>query len=140
MTRKAFFSSILGFIGVAKAQKTGSTPTGLGTPQWKHCEVPPGEIDVIGAPPFYCGNRPFKKALNGQCPTCGVMAEPYIRQMIDASRGMMVNCKNNPKHDKNDPSTWWVTCDPPKKVPYGDPERRTRCTNCNAIFGQDAEK
>lgn len=58
MNRKAFFTTLFGVAGVAKAQ------------QWKQC-VPYGD--------YLCSDK-NKAALNNQCPVCGEMAEKYPRK------------------------------------------------------------
>ncbi len=136
MTRKTFFTSVLGFFGVAQAQQyqAPSPTTRLS-----------GLVDQAGNHLWSVdsnGNVFIRKSavINNQCPVCGTIAEPYVRQMYDENHGLAMNCKGNPNADKNDPSTWWATCDPPKMVAVGPMERMTRCKRCNAAFWQDAEK
>lgn len=65
-----------------------------------------------------------------QCPTCGTMAEPYVRPMHDKYQGV---CK---VASFNQDGT--VTCEPPLMVPDGPAARVTRCKQCNSAFWQDA--
>ncbi len=68
MTRKTFFTSILGFLGIAQAQEVN-----FGYPiQWMN------------------GNH---KALNNQCPVCGRIAGAYLRPLRDENYGALRNCK-----------------------------------------------
>lgn len=63
MNRKRFFASLLGVLGIAKAQ------------QWNQC-VPDEHVvrqSASGSAMAVCSDK-MKPALNGQCPVCGTMA------------------------------------------------------------------
>jgi hypothetical protein len=121
MRRSAFIASVLGFVGISKAQ------------QWRDgvcvkSEPLPGQEQAIREGKTYVSQYLERKQepLNNQCPVCGTMAEP--RKFLGG--GMK-----------------FKQCDPPGKDPYigctvptyHDPGPAiTRCKRCNAAFWQEA--
>ena len=99
MKRRNLFAAMFG-IGAASAQ------------QWKEC-APSKESR------FICSDE-TKPALNGQCPACGTMAEPFKAYIPQAG----ISFGNSGDYLR---AIW-----------YKEP-RITRCIRCNAAFWQDAE-
>ncbi len=130
MTRNAFFSSILGFLGVAEAQQSITDWTVTPGPKMQQWETP-GYY-----PPQW--SKSLAKHLApkpNQCPVCGTMAAKYKKlarlwefkvtdEMCDPTKStpdMVKHCEN-------------------MKVDILPNARMTRCRICNAVFMQDAEK
>jgi len=126
MKRRSIFAYIFGVLGLpALAQ------------QWKEC-VPDNHLlpDATSTSTLFqpgygivCTEK-NKPALNNQCPVCGTMADPYVRQYWT---NVIENC--HPDYDNH----YIVSCDPPPtKHPYEDTSNLVRCKRCNAAFFQDA--
>lgn len=114
MTRSTFFSMIAGLFGAGAARAQ----------QWKE--------PALGCTTIWCSDR--KPALNGQCPVCGTMAEPYDRKALVPKGAMAADgvcfvgtLATGIQH---------VPCSI-DDVPVS---RSVRCKRCNAAFWQDAEK
>lgn len=106
MRRSKFIAAILGMAGIAKAQRS-----------FGECVYANG----------------LRCTINGKCPTCGAMAEPYRREMYVAGR----TCK--PATSKDDPTKSGLMECAYEEAPGGPMERVIRCRRCNAAFYQDAE-
>ena len=128
MKRLSFLAAIFGFGAAAKAQ---SKAKGNFIPSRTY--VSQGGT-FSGAPDVWTqddqGNVFIGKGkpLNNQCPTCGAMAESYIR----SQHYSLENCAPEKSDDAS------VACEV-RQVPVGDTQRLARCASCNAAFFQDAE-
>ncbi len=115
VSRKGFMAAIFGTLGAARAQ------------QWKECTTAiPGTTSYVM--PVRCPwpEQKQEPPLNNQCPTCGTMAEPYIRPL---GAGNCIPVEGN----------LGVCAIQPGKL-YGRMDALVRCKRCNAAFWQDAEK
>ena len=127
MTRLRFFGLFAGLAGLLKGQAIvkgqAGRPPYPGATQWRDLKTNQLYQDTGGitrlVPEWYIGNA----ALNGQCPVCGTIADPYIRTRTAENScsppiaGSIRGC--------------WDTPDPS--------ERNVRCKHCNASFWQDGE-
>lgn len=117
MKRSAFIGSLLGVVGIGRAQ------------QWKQCTT--GLTGTTGyITPIRCmePHEHQEPPLNNQCPVCGAMAEP--RSFWEG--GMRTKQCNPPSADP------YIVC---ADQTYYDPGPAiTRCKHCNAAFWQDAER
>lgn len=113
MNRKAFFTSLLGTIGVARAQQSmEAVPMTTSGDGWV---------------------RRKRHNLNNHCPVCGTTADPYVRAK-GFSSWRTCTPSENPTGINN------VACLESDGKPYGPMERITRCKRCNAAFWQDAKE
>lgn len=117
MKRRSIFAGIAALF----AQRAGAqVPTGAGcsTCGTKAPEITPETAARVCMTKFSCGI-----VEPDQCPVCGTMAEPYVRE-----KGAQY---------LHDLKTWTIRRE---EAPSGPMERTTRCHRCSAAFWQTAKE
>jgi hypothetical protein len=75
-----------------------------------------------------------RKPRNNECPECGTMAAPYVRQtQSEWAHQNNVTCMSPPSSGGSTLSV----CIGPSNEKFGPVQNLTRCMNCNAAFWQD---
>jgi hypothetical protein len=114
--KRSTFLTMLGFLGISKAQQWNIKGTTV-------IDESPGHNVSLADESYIVSQRP---ALNNQCPVCGTMAKPY-----SGKRAFTYPFCEGAQQLPPTKEMWEKCQDPPA-------QRIARCRHCNAAFWQNA--